>query len=326
MGLIEDRASISEELHMIGVALISGYTLKRLIGDSSIGLTCRPLKKAFNFLDRAMDAGDSLEEALSNSACNGLPVFARAVLGSRLLDQEKGEMLRAKYHKIDYRSELVSGNSPYLVVEFTFILLFFLLMLMFVFPQFKEIFMGLRVELPWMTQFVLGMSDFVISNWWMLVLIATIIALTVLAVYPFFTSGAVTAEIMVVLRLLGNIERHRIPNVLEILIHPVILPYTHLYFKEIRVALSEKTDIDACLKPLKLDSMTRWIFRLALQGKGAVTLFEQTAALLEIKAREKKLRLIILGENIMVVGIGTFVAISSAGFFLCMIKLVIAAL
>lgn len=42
-------------------------------------------------------------------------------------------------------------------------------LLMFVLPQFKEIFLGMRIELPIMTQFLLGLSDFMVQ-WWSLVL------------------------------------------------------------------------------------------------------------------------------------------------------------
>ncbi|MBF0502631.1 MAG: type II secretion system inner membrane protein GspF [Candidatus Riflebacteria bacterium] len=79
---------------------------------------------------------------------------------NRLADYlENSENLRSK----------VKGALTYPVVVFSIAGLVVIALVMFVLPQFKEIFMGMKVELPIATQILLGTSDFMV-NWWFVVL------------------------------------------------------------------------------------------------------------------------------------------------------------
>ncbi|MBU1106415.1 MAG: type II secretion system inner membrane protein GspF [Candidatus Riflebacteria bacterium] len=72
----------------------------------------------------------------------------------------------------------VKGALTYPVVVFAIAGLVVLALVLFVLPQFKEIFMGMNVELPLATQILLGTSDFMI-NWWFIV-IPAIVAVPIL--------------------------------------------------------------------------------------------------------------------------------------------------
>jgi type IV pilus assembly protein PilC len=92
----------------------------------------------------------------------------------RLADYlESSEALKAK----------IKGAMTYPIVVFAIAGLVVVALVMFVLPQFKEIFLGMNIELPWATQFLLSLSDFMVG-WWFVVLPA--IVLIPLLIWKFF--------------------------------------------------------------------------------------------------------------------------------------------
>jgi type IV pilus assembly protein PilC len=83
---------------------------------------------------------------------------------NRLADYlESSENLKSK----------VKGALTYPVVVFAIAGLVVLALVMFVLPQFKEIFLGMKVELPWATEALLATSDFMVT-WWFVVIPAVL--------------------------------------------------------------------------------------------------------------------------------------------------------
>ena len=92
----------------------------------------------------------------------------------RLADYlESSEALKAK----------IKGAMTYPVVVFAIAGLVVVALVMFVLPQFKEIFLGMNIELPWATQFLLSLSDFMVG-WWFVVLPG--IVLVPMLIWKFF--------------------------------------------------------------------------------------------------------------------------------------------
>lgn len=83
----------------------------------------------------------------------------------RLADYlESSEALKAK----------VKGAMTYPIVVFFIAGLVVVALVMFVLPQFKEIFMGMNIELPLATQILLALSDFMVG-WWFIIIPAIIL-------------------------------------------------------------------------------------------------------------------------------------------------------
>ncbi len=92
----------------------------------------------------------------------------------RLADYlESSEALKAK----------IKGAMTYPIVVFAIAGLVVVALVMFVLPQFKEIFLGMNIELPWATQFLLSLSDFMVG-WWFVVIPG--IVLIPLLIWKFF--------------------------------------------------------------------------------------------------------------------------------------------
>lgn len=144
-------------------------TLKRIIGqirsDVESGSTfSKALEKhpkvfsdLFCSLVRAGEVGGILDQILN-----------------RLADYlESAENLKSK----------VKGALTYPIVVFSIAILVVIAIVMFVLPQFKEIFSGMNVDLPLATQMLLGLSDFMVG-WWF-VIIPLILGIPFL-IYQFF--------------------------------------------------------------------------------------------------------------------------------------------
>ena len=95
---------------------------------------------------------------------------------NRLADYlESSENLKSK----------VKGALTYPVVVFCIAGLVVVALVMFVLPQFKEIFMGMKVELPMATQILLATSDFMVN--WAILVIPAMLGIPFL-IYSFFTT------------------------------------------------------------------------------------------------------------------------------------------
>lgn len=77
---------------------------------------------------------------------------------------ESSEALKAK----------IKGAMTYPIVVFAIAGLVVVALVMFVLPQFKEIFLGMNIELPMATQVLLAVSDFMVS-WWFIVIPALVL-------------------------------------------------------------------------------------------------------------------------------------------------------
>ncbi len=86
---------------------------------------------------------------------------------------ESSESLKAK----------IKGAMTYPIVVFAIAGLVVVALVMFVLPQFKEIFNGMNIELPMATQILLGLSDFM-TGWWFIVIPALVIIPMI--IYKFF--------------------------------------------------------------------------------------------------------------------------------------------
>lgn len=74
---------------------------------------------------------------------------------------------------LEYEAEVkakIKGAMMYPVMVLIFSQLMLFVMFSFVLPKFKEIFNGMKVELPTVTQTLFGIGDFMNHNWWVILL------------------------------------------------------------------------------------------------------------------------------------------------------------
>lgn len=153
----------------LSVLLHSGIKLQsalELIGDIQKKKKHRNL---INDIENSVVQGAAFSEALKERK-EFTPYEYQAVL----IGEQTGELpkiiddLRAYFNrKNDLRRQLVSSLAYPIIVLFLAVAVVWF-MLLYVVPMFVDIFKQNKVELPWLTQQIVYLSDFVNSNGWLL--------------------------------------------------------------------------------------------------------------------------------------------------------------
>jgi len=146
----------------LSVLLNSGVNLKRSLDLISEMQKKQKDKKLLNDLSKEIVEGSSLSQALKNNN-NFTPYEYQAIkIGEQTGQLHKiAEDLKEYYsRKNELKRELISSLSYPIIVLFTAFLVV-LFMLRFVVPMFVDIFKQNKVELPWLTKKIVGLSNLI---------------------------------------------------------------------------------------------------------------------------------------------------------------------
>lgn len=316
------RASLRREtMNLFGVSLSSGIPLDEAIRLAAQNSPWPPLRKAFAALRQAQAAGYELHNALRLPGYTEIPALYRAIIGSNLSDREKGVVLQVKGASTDSAWIRPDAGLAYLGVEFIFGAFFLLQIGLFVLPQFQEIFRGLRAPLPILTQWVFAATDLMAGIGIFLVIIPILLIKNWDRMTSLLCGEARTLEVIEVLRILQGLEFERVPHVLGILGHPMVLPHTAPGFRRMADCLASREPLDDALRSLQVEPLARWILGQAVRGPESSHLFLEAADLLETRMRAGKKRLQVFLENALVIAMGTLLAVICTGVMLPMIRL-----
>lgn len=313
-----------EALAQLALGLAAGRPLPRALALAATAGEWAPLRQAAAHLTEGLAQGRSLPELLLHPCCHELPPVFRAILGADLPDREKGLILQTRL--------LAGPASPgssgadgmaYLVTEFAVGVLVVLQLVMFVLPQFKEIFLGLQAPLPLLTQVILWASDFVASPAMLLVLLLVPVAGTLL----FRCAGHLwgrphrSQEIAEVLRLLPGISHSRLPYLLTVVGHPVIFPHTGATLRQIGECLLRQEPLDQALATLHADPLAVLLLRLGVQRGRSPAFLAEGADLLETRVTASRQRFMTAVESFLILGLGTAVGVITTGVMVPMIAM-----
>jgi type IV pilus assembly protein PilC len=135
-----------------------------------------PLKEAIGVLRKDVKAGLSLGDALARhpNCFNKLYVnMIRAAEIGGILDIILDRLSGFLEKDMDVKHKVKSAMMYPIIVLFFAIGMIFALFF-FVLPKFKEIFMSMQVELPPMTKAIFTMSDFMVSKWYLFVIVPVV--------------------------------------------------------------------------------------------------------------------------------------------------------
>jgi type IV pilus assembly protein PilC len=136
-----------------------------------------PLKQAINVLRKDVKSGLSLGDALAKhpNCFNKLYVnMIRAAEIGGILDIILDRLAGFLEKDMDVRHKIKSAMMyPIIVLCFAIGMIFALFF--FVLPKFKEIFSSMQVELPPMTKAIFTMSDFMVSKWYLFIIVPIVV-------------------------------------------------------------------------------------------------------------------------------------------------------
>jgi type IV pilus assembly protein PilC len=164
--------------------LRAGVSISRTLEILKIESEYKPLRVVLSDVYGSILAGNSLSAAFKPHEA-AFPVFFNSMIAagetSGTLDvclQRAGESF-TKAAKLNAK---IQGAMIYPSIVLTVMGALIILLLTFVVPAFSEVYAQTGAELPAMTLFVLGISDFMVRNW-LLMLIYTIVVVTGALVY-----------------------------------------------------------------------------------------------------------------------------------------------
>jgi|GEM_PF-3528557 len=318
-----------ESLGLFAINLSSGIPLLNALDVSRRAMPWPAYRTAMASIHESLIGGKTLIEALNHSVCAALPPFVRILLISDVTDIEKGNLLRLRYAKDDSDAVFMPGEFVYPVVQIAMLLQICLAMVMFVLPQFKEIFNGLHAPLPAATTLLLDISDFMVSWWFAIGPLAIFLAfITGFAVkYQVFTGlgnrimGIRHNDFTEILRILEGVEPDRVERVIRTLAFPMILPGSTGLASEFADALGTGQPVDAVLVRHGVDPQAAWMIRLAVEGKGTREGFGLAADMIQAKSNGTAKRRLILATTLIPIALSLFVGGVLISVFLPMINL-----
>jgi len=140
-----------------------------------------PLKVAINAIRKDVKGGSSLAEAIAKHPnCFSklyLNMIKAAELGG-ILDSILDRLAGFLEKEMEIKQKIKSAMM-YPIIVLVFAVVIILALFFFVLPKFKEIFASMNVEMPAMTQALFSMSDFMVKNWWvaLVVIVGVIIGI-----------------------------------------------------------------------------------------------------------------------------------------------------
>ncbi|NLI75111.1 MAG: hypothetical protein GX442_01560 [Candidatus Riflebacteria bacterium] len=312
-----------EALAQLALALAAGRPLPRALALAISSCDWTPIRQAFAHLSEGLAQGLPLPGLLVHPSCRELPAVFRAILGADLPDREKGMILQTRL----LSGPVTAGSSgadglAYLVTEFAVGLLVVLQLLMFVLPQFKEIFRSLDAPLPPLSRAILWIGDLSSP--------ALLVVLLLAPLAGWFLYRGVghligrthrSQELAEVLRLLPGISHARLPYLLTVIGHPVIFPQTGAALRQVGECLLQREPLDRALAGLHADPLALLLLRLGLQRGKTPAFLAEGADLLETRVTASRQRFMTAVESLLVLGLGTAVGVIAAGVMMPMIAM-----
>lgn len=147
--------------------LTSGITLIRSLEIIKNQVNNTALAEVLDSMIRDIEEGKSLSEAISkypNVFSSVYMSLIRAAEGSGLLDKALLRLAET-LEKQQKLKGTIRGALAYPIIVVIMMIVVVFIMMIFVIPQLSSLYKSLNVDLPWSTRIVIGLSDFSITFW-----------------------------------------------------------------------------------------------------------------------------------------------------------------
>ena len=246
--------------------LASGKSLIEALENLSLIASSKRMANTAKKTAELLKQGKTADEVFANKVFSAFPPQVRYILGTPLPDKIKGQILRGLYLK------RATGNSltgALMVPVFTILITLFVsfTLMMFVFPQFKEILWGMRIELTPFLNFIFSFDILALQPAHLVLIFSVfLVILCLFFLVKFVLKISLFEEKGRFLRLMAEVDSSKRIEILRYLSSRVIFPsfYQKLFlFKE---ALNSGKNIEESFEAADFSPTLRWFFALGLQG------------------------------------------------------------
>ena len=133
----------------------------------------KKLKAAIKNVQSNVEKGETLSSAMRSEG----DIFPSLLVSMVAAGEASGsletaiERMAIQFEKDDKISGMVKKAMIYPIILIVVMIGVVIAMMMFVIPNFMDMFEGLDAEMPFMTVMVINMSNFILDKWWLLILI-----------------------------------------------------------------------------------------------------------------------------------------------------------
>ena len=166
------------------------------------------LKKGIAVLADEVGKGETLSNAMRKAPKIWPSMFVNLVEAGEATGtlEISFERMALQFEKENQLKQVIKKALTYpIIVGFVAVGVIFAMMT-FVIPTFMGMFADMEVEMPAITQFVINMSDFFVAYWWLVIIVAVVVAMAIRA-YARTTPGRVMFGTMKIkLPIINNVE------------------------------------------------------------------------------------------------------------------------
>jgi type IV pilus assembly protein PilC len=161
----------------LAVMIRAGISLRAALEGIADQVTNPKFKKILMSIKTDVESGKQFSEAISRYPKLFGPLYVNMVRASEMSGSFAKMLDRiAAYiaQQIETR-KMVIGASIYPAIIGTMAILVTVFLLTFVLPRFAGVFKGKEEVLPWPTKFLMGLSSWMVNNWWMAIVAAVVV-------------------------------------------------------------------------------------------------------------------------------------------------------
>lgn len=157
------------------VMVRAGISLAQALSTLAIQTSNKKLKKILTAVKTEVEKGNSLADSLKPYT----KIFGELYINMLATGETAGqleqvlEQLTLQMKKDHHLTAKVRGALVYPIIVITAMIVIIIVMFIFVIPQITTIFKELEADLPLPTKIMIGISDFVVNNGWLVALLAT---------------------------------------------------------------------------------------------------------------------------------------------------------
>lgn len=269
---------VSASIIQLGMLLRKGMPLAEALYRVSLSSASQRLKVVAGLAARRLASGEGCDKVFAGSDMAIFPAAARYILASPLKDETKGRLIADwKYrHRSSFRFE---SALVYPVVSLCMAAMTSLALYMFVFPQMREIFMGLKVK---GTPFVDWMLYRCGGGWflWDFAFVVAFVFLLQLVVYVSRRISRFPQKVdeMNLLRMLAVLPLEERVQAIDVMSVKYNFPALHERFRRFARSLRAGSDIGSAGKESGVSDMLTWFVVLGLHEENSeVKLLDEAA-------------------------------------------------
>ena len=261
--------SSSESFMELGLLMRKGVSMAEALHSMSRSARSSRLTKAANLAARRLSSGESSEKVFAGKDMAVFPPEVRYILAAPLQDTTRGMLI------VDLQLRPATGlnfesSLTYPVFSMCFGTLTILALYMFVFPQMREIFLGLRIEggpfISWILE-ICGSSSLI----HIMLFVALFVGVLCLAVFLTrrLTSFSKMTDEMRLLRMLAAVPPEQRLSVADIMSVKVNFPLLHASFRRMTRGIADGKDVATAGREAGVSDGLTWFMALGLQDQSA---------------------------------------------------------